>query len=132
MKTPRTRIASVIAKHSLKDGISKQYATGIAAYLLDERRTRELGSLLRDVAADWAEAGFVEVIASSAHPLSIQTKSDIAKRAKQVYPGAQEVVVTEAHDPDVVGGVRLNLPNQQLDLSVRGKLSQFKQLTIGV
>ena len=130
MKTPRTRIAHTIADRTLKDGSKKKLSQEIAAYyLLSERRVGDLDSLLRDVQADWAEAGFVEVLATSAHPLSAAVRVNIEKRIKSLYPGAKRIIVTEVHDPEVIGGVRLNLANQQLDLSIEAKLNKFKQLT---
>ena len=58
MKTPRTRIAGVVADRTLKSGVvSQQLSRELAAYLLSERRTGELDSILRDVRADWAKAG---------------------------------------------------------------------------
>lgn len=130
MKTPRTRIAATIASQTLKNGVSKKLSREVAAYLLSERRVNDLDSVLRDVQADWAAAGYVEVIASSAHPLTAGVKADIIKRIKQLYPAARRIIVTEAHDPGVIGGLRLRLANQQLDLSVVSKLNRFKQLTI--
>lgn len=129
MKISRTRIASTIAQQTLKNGLSKKYATEIASFLLAERRTGELDSLLRDIQADWAKAGHVEVMASSAHSLSAAVKGDITKRVRQYYPNAQKITITELHDPDILGGVRISLPDQQLDLSVEAKLNTFKQLT---
>ena len=129
MKAPRTRIAKAIAARTLKDGVSRRFSREIAAYLLSERRTGELDSILRDVQGDWAEAGRVEVIASSAHALTPAVKADIKRRIKHVYPQAKQIIVTEARDPAVIGGVRLNLANQQLDLSVEAQLNKFKQLT---
>lgn len=129
MKTARTRIANVIADNTLKSGASKTYINEIAAYLLSENRVGELDSVLRDVQADWAKAGYVEVIASSAHPLTASIKSDIIKQIKQLYPEANKIIITEEHDPTVLGGVRLSLADQQLDLSVEAKLNKFKQLT---
>ena len=131
MKTPRTRLAGAIADRTLKDGASPKLAQEIAAYLLSEGRVSELNSILRDVQADWANAGYVEVLAASAHALSSEVKANITKQAKSLFPAAKQIVVTEVHDPSVVGGVRLNLANQQLDLSVEAKLNQFKQLTRG-
>lgn len=128
MKTPRTRIAKTIADKALT-GNPKKLSKEVAAYLLSERRANELDSLLRDVQADWAEAGYVEVIASSAHPLSTSVKSDIAKRVQKLYPKAKKIIVTEEHDAEIIGGVKLTLANQQLDLSVEAKLNKFKQLT---
>lgn len=129
MKAPRTRISQVIADKTLKSGVSKRYSREIAAYLLAERRTDQLESILRDVQGDWARAGRVEVIASSAHPLTARIEADIRKRIKHLYPEAQTIIVTGRHDPDVIGGVRLSLADQQLDLTVQAKLNKFKQLT---
>ncbi len=130
MKTSRTRIAGAVATATLDKGVSKSYAQEVAAYLLVEGRVDELDSLLRDVQADWAAKGYVEVLARSAHPLSLETKADIAKQVQSLYPDAKKVVVTEVADPSVIGGVQINLANQQLDLSVEAKLNKFKQLTL--
>jgi len=129
MKTSRTRIASVVADRTLQKGSSKQLAREIAAYLLDEQRVSDLDSILRDVQEDWATSGYVEVIARSAHPLTAASKADITKQIKRVYPQAKKIGISEISDPEVVGGVRLELANQQLDLSVEAKLNKFKQLT---
>lgn len=128
MKAPRTRLARLIADTTLKQGVSRRLNKEVAAYLLTEGRVAELDSLLRDVQADWAEAGHVEVTARSAHPLTSSVRNDIKREVKKVHPGAQTIVINEVNDPDIVGGVRLNLPNRQLDLSIRTKLNMFKRL----
>ncbi len=129
MKTPRTDISKTIADRTLKGEDTAKLSHEVAAYLLKQRRVNELDSVMRDVQAERAEAGYVEVIASSAHDLDAATKADIAKQIKALYPTASQIIVTEAHDPDIIGGVRLSLANQQLDLSVEAKLNKFKQLT---
>ena len=129
MRTPRSDIASTIAAHTYYDGNSKEYARQIAAMLLVEGRVAELDSLLRDIQADWALHGYVEVLAHSAHPLTPTTKAEIAERIKPVFPKAKKVVVTEVIDPSIIGGVKIRLAHQQLDLSVEAKLNKFKQLT---
>lgn len=131
MKTPRTRIAATIADRTLKGGKTASVAREVAAYLLAEGRVRDLESVLRDVQADWAKAGHVEVLAASAHPLEAGTRADIEQQIKKLYPKATQIIVTEVLDPAVIGGVRLSLANQQLDLSVEAKLNKFKQLTAG-
>lgn len=129
MATNRTRIASAVASHTLQKGASRTYAKEVAALLLAEGRIGELDSLLRDVQGAWAETGYVEVLARTAHPLSAETKKDIATQVQAAYPAANQILVTEVHDASVLGGVRINLANQQLDLSVEAKLNRFKQLT---
>ncbi|HTH72181.1 MAG TPA: F0F1 ATP synthase subunit delta [Candidatus Pristimantibacillus sp.] len=129
MKTPRTRIAGTIADNLLANGVSKEYAKEVAAYLLAEGRVGELDSLLRDIQAQWAAKGYIEVLARSAHPLDDEVRKNITDRIRALYPEAKKIVVTEVLDPSVLGGVRIDLANRQLDLSVEAKLNKFKQLT---
>lgn len=129
MKQSRAKLAQTIADRTLKSGFSKKLSRELAAYLLSERRTSDLDSILRDIQADWAEAGHVEVIAESAHPLPLKVRADIERRVRKLHPSAKSILVTEVINPGVVGGVRLSLPNRQLDLSVEAKLNKFKQLT---
>lgn len=128
-KVARHQIAAVLAERSLGRVDAQQFSDQIAAYLLSERRTAELEPLLRDIMQYRADHGIVEVIAVSAHPLSASVRGDVERQVKSVFPKATKIIVSEELQPDVVGGVRLELPNQQLDLSVRAKLSRFKQLT---
>lgn len=128
-KVSRPRIARVVACRTLKGGSSKAFSRSLAAYLMSEHRVQELDSIMRDVMDDWAKDGYLEVLAYSAHPLTPALKKEIVARIKAVSPHATQIVITEQHDPGVVGGVRLRLANRQLDLSVENKLNQFKQLT---
>jgi F-type H+-transporting ATPase subunit delta len=130
MKTPRTRIANLVAQRSLKSGVNKPLSREVAAYLMEENRTDELYSILRDVQEFWAEAGQLEVIATTARPLTAAAKTDIQKKIKTLHPNAKNIIISEVIDPELVGGVRLNLPGQQLDYSVEAKLNKFKQLSI--
>ena len=129
MKQPRTKVARTIADSTMRSGVSKEFSKQVAAYLLAERRVSDLDSIMRDVQQNWADKGYVEVLAASAHALTADIKSDIAAEIKRHYPAADTVVVTEVHDPAIIGGVQLSLANQQLDMSVEAKLNKFKQLT---
>lgn len=129
MKLPRTQISNMVAGRILKDGASKKFVNEVAAYLLMERRVNDLDSILRDIQSAWAEAGYVEVLATSAFPLDVSAKTDIQKRIKQYFPQAKRVIITEIRDADAIGGVRLSLANQQLDFTIETKLNKFKHLT---
>lgn len=128
MKTPRTTIAGIVTRR-LGSVPTEDLGREVAAYLLTENRVGELDSLLRDVSELRARDGVVEVTAVSAHALDDSLRRDIKNRMKQLYPAAEEVIINARLDPEVVGGVRLELANQQLDLSIRAKLNKFKQLT---
>lgn len=128
-KVPRHEIAAALARRSLGRVNAKSFSEEIAAYMLAEHRTNELESLLRDIMQYRADHGIIEVVALSAHPLTAIVRADIERRVKATFPAAKQIIVSEELSDDVVGGVRLELPNQQLDLSVRAKLNKFKQLT---
>ena len=130
MKVSRHRLSRLIATRSLKQGVNKRFAREVAAYLLSERRTSELNSILRDVQADWAAAGFVEAVTTTAHPLTNAVRNDIKRQLKKPYAKAKRIDITEVHDPEIIAGLRLDLPNQQLDLSAQAKLNQLKQATL--
>ena len=127
-KLARSKLSAVIAD-KLATLPADQLAQEVAAYLLETRRSGELNSLMRDVMQHRADAGTVEVTAVTDHPIQPQTRGDIEAEVRRLYPAAKTVIVSERHDPDVVGGVRLELANQQLDLSVRAKLNRLRQLT---
>jgi F0F1-type ATP synthase delta subunit len=128
-KVSRLKIAAAVADR-IAEGLSEQQLSReIAAYLLSSRRTGELDSVMRDVMELRADEGIVEVTAVSAHPITDAVRTDIETTVRTHFPAAKKVIVSEQHDTSVVGGVRLELANSQLDLSVRAKLSRFKQLT---
>lgn len=126
MRASRLQLAGIIAQRTLERKFSKRDVMSLAAYLLEEKRTGEVDSLLRDVQAVWAERGFVEVVAASAHDLTLQIVRDIETEVRTVYPEAKRIVVAPKLEPEVVGGVRLEFADHQLDLSIAAKLQQFK------
>ena len=130
MKVPRSQIAPVLADLIRKPGRSaERLGREIAAYLLDENRTGELDSLLRDVVAHRAKDGIVEVTAVSAHELSGEVRRDIEKLVRERFENVEDIIIDQRIDTDVVGGVRLELIDEQLDLTVRGTLNRFRALT---
>jgi F0F1-type ATP synthase delta subunit len=130
MKTPRNQIVPVLAELSLQPGVdAKHLGREIAAYLLEENRTGELDSLMRDIIAYRASKGLVEVTAVSAHELSVAIRAEIGQQVRTGYKDAKKIITNERIDASMLGGVRLELVGRQLDLSVRNKLNRLKELT---
>jgi F0F1-type ATP synthase delta subunit len=130
MKQPSTKIARYLADDTLKNGKTKKLSREIAAYLLTEKRLNDLDSILRDTQQYWADSGYVEVDAVSAYPISAKVEKDIKTKIKKLYPNAKTIKIDHDRDENVIAGVRLELANQQLDLSVETKLNKFKQLSV--
>jgi F0F1-type ATP synthase delta subunit len=130
MKVSRHKIATVLSNQTFKPGLDvAMFSREVAAYLLDTGRTSELSSLLRDVVQNRAEQGVVEVTAVSAHTLDDTARADIEQEARKQYKYAKQIIIHEVIDLTVIGGVRLEFPTEQLDLSIRYRLNRFKQLT---
>lgn len=130
MKTPRAQIARVIADGVLGGTFDRKDITSLAALLLGERRTGELSSLMRDVQHQMAERGVVEVVAISAHDLTADMNRRIETTVREVFPEAKPIYIIPQHDPSVVGGVKLEFSDHQIDLTVAGDIRKFKTLAI--
>lgn len=126
-KVSRSQVAAIIAENSLKAVPASQLAREIAAYLLAERRTSQLESLLRDILQYRADHGIVEVQATYAHALDDEIRRNIRSQVQELYPAAKQIIISEHVDASAIGGIRLELANQQFDASVRSKLNHFKQ-----
>lgn len=129
MTTTRHDLVEVIAKKTL--GI-KDYNTlvrEVAAFLLEENLVNDLDSIMRDVIQFRLASGIIEAVVVSAHPLSDADLKDVKDLLRQEYPDAKSYIVDQRLDPSVIGGVKINLPGAQLDLSIFEKLSLFKRQT---
>lgn len=121
-KVPLHQVASVLADKTFS-------AEEIAAYLLATGRTGDLNSLAREMILDRAENGVVEVAAFSARELSGTVREEVNGQIRKLYPNAKQIILNEQIDSTVIGGVRLEFPDSQLDLTLRNKLNRFKALT---
>jgi F0F1-type ATP synthase delta subunit len=129
MSFHRRELARYIAQRTMKTSQYDKLVKEVAAYLLHEKHTDQLGSLIRDVLNYRAEHGYVEAVAVSSHELSTAVINDIKKLLKEEFPSAKEVHVSTKIDEQVVGGVRIEMANEQLDMTVRRKLARFRHLT---
>lgn len=129
MRASRSKVANVLAGKLVNTKNPKKVIRETAAYLIKEHRTREVYSLLRDVRSDLEKYGIINVTAVSAFKLSLQVLVDIKYVIKKIYPNAKKIIIDEQIDKEVVSGVRIELANSQLDLTVKSKIDKLKQLT---
>lgn len=128
-KTPRAEVVRAIA-HKLEGSSDlKTLAQVIAGYLISEGREAELELIMRDVMAFRESEGVVEADVRVAHELGTDALTELTSIVQREFPAAKQVMIAQTVDDELVGGVRIDTANQQLDLSVRGKLDTFKRLT---
>ena len=101
----------------------------VAAYLLDEGRTEDVSSLMRDVAKVRAQHGLIEATVVSAYALDSGAMQEVKGALKSEYPNAKNFVINKQIDPTLVGGLRIEMAGEELDLSIRAKLNTLKRLT---
>ncbi len=124
-KFSRSKLAHYVASSNKPEA---ELAREVAAFLIDAGKTAELDSLMRDVSDIRArENGVVELTARSAFPLDTDTKAQIERVAKGQYPGSTSVIIHEVRDETAVGGVRIELSNADLDLTIRSKLHKLRE-----
>ena len=98
----------------------------MAAYLTDTHRTNEAELVVRDIEIALLAEGIVLGTAISARPLAAAAKNELETYVKTAYHGVKTVVLREVVDPSVIAGVRLELPDKQLDSTVASKLEKLK------
>jgi len=125
MSSPsRRELAEVILRLSGKLSEKKLTQT-IAAYLVENRRSGELDAIMREVARlRDKQNGVTEVTATSAFKLSDGARQDIKSLL-----GANKLIINEVVNAEMLGGVRLETSELQLDLTVRNRLNQLKAAT---
>lgn len=121
VRLSRRKLATYVAEKLLGGASKKTVLREVAAYLVDTRRTREMELLARDIEDALAVRGVVVADVVSARPLSDNLKAEIIKLA-----GAKSVQFRETIDESVLGGVRVNLPGQRFDGTIRRKINALK------
>jgi F-type H+-transporting ATPase subunit delta len=121
----RKDLASALLPLIEKTHDQKKLAKAIAQYLAENRQTKELDALMRDISSLRVAAGTIEATVTSAFPISPAVKRSI-KTVIMSQHNADNIVINEVIDPSVVGGLRIETAEQQLDTTVRSKLNRLK------
>lgn len=121
MKVSRTDIALAILKLSATH-TPKRLSRAVASFIVQERRTKELEQIMREVTRlRELHEGVVEINLTSAFPLN-----EVAKQKIKKILNVDKAVFNEKINKDSIGGVRVETNDTLLDLTVRGRLNRLK------
>ena len=125
-KTSRRVLAQTVASKLLAEPQKrKHWIQALAAFLVENRRTDEIDMLVNDISRElFLQKGELVVDVTSARPLTDDIRRELAASLKRAT-GANDVQLTEAVDPSLLGGLIARTPDAQLDASVRSKLKQL-------
>ena len=97
----------------------------LAAYLIDTGRQREYELVVRDIETALLAHGTAIATTVSARALSDDAKKAIEELVKSEYHNIKTVSIKEMVDERVLGGVKLVLPDKQLDATASAKLEKL-------
>jgi F0F1-type ATP synthase delta subunit len=123
VRVSRRKIAAYCADRLIAGDTA--VAEQLAAYLIDEHRTREVELVVRDIEAALAARGVMIADVASATKLSEVTKKAIGSFLTEA-DGSTRVYLRESLDPSLLGGVRVTTPEAELDATIRRKLTTLK------
>lgn len=120
-RVSRRKIALYVTQQLLAGAKQKAVMKEVAAFLVDTRRTRELGLVIRDIEGELATHGIVVADVLSAYPLADELKKEVARLVD-----AKDLQLRETIDPNVLGGMRVSVPGKRFDSTIRHKLEALK------
>lgn len=123
VRLSRRKLASYLADELVAG--KKDVARRLAAFLVEESRTRELPLIIRDIEDALAGRGIVVADIESAHELNTTTVKLLERYVKE-QTNAKQVHFRTNVDETLLGGVRVNVPGQELDATLRRKLTNLK------
>lgn len=124
-KLSRHDLAEHFVNELLAGASIKKLSRQLAAYLIESRRTKELNLMIRDIQYVTAEKGHVMGTVTTANELSASMKKSIEAYAKK-QTGASHLELDAVVDETVLGGVKLDLPGQELDATIARQLTILK------
>ena len=120
-KISRRKLAEY-AVSAYHEGTLNEALRAIAAYLVESRRLRETDLVIRAIEDVLAAQGVVIAHVATARPLTTELKAAITN-----VVAAQEIHITETVDPELIGGVRIEMPGKLLDATIKRKLLALRQ-----
>jgi len=95
-----------------------------AAWMVDQGRVGEVRYLANDIARALADEGYLYARITTATQLGESARSEIEKFVAR-ETGATRVEANTDINPDLIGGVRIETPDLELDASVAHKFAKF-------
>lgn len=118
----RSRLAQIIV-----DDPSSKTIRRVAAYMVQTKRAKQVDLLVRDIERIAAQKGHVIAHVQSAHELSASVIQQIHQMVRDMESTDITDVEIDSHiDGSLLGGVIINTPEQELDLSLRNRLNRLK------
>lgn len=121
MKISRSQLAEYLIESNDKNAIQM-----VAAYLVENGRSKEVGLVIREVESKLSKTGRVVARVESARKLEADLQRQVIALIKNQSSDVQSVEIINEIDPSLLGGVVIRTPGSEVDLSIRHKLNKLK------
>ena len=125
MRISRRTIARTVASQLTSGVDQKVLVKQLAAYLIDNRRTKEANLIARDIETELASRGIVVATVWSPRSIDDEVRQAVQTLAKAEFDNVKNVEIREKIDPSLLAGIKLAVPGKQVDLSARHKLDKL-------
>lgn len=115
------------AADALKNG--QNVMPHIAAYLIEQKRTKEADLLVWDIEKELEARGTVVARTTSARELDEAERAAIKQMLVSRY-GSAEVILSTSIDKDLLGGVLVRTANNEFDGSMKRSINRLKALKV--
>ncbi len=124
-KVSRRELARTVTSQLLSGADQALLVRQLAAYLVERKMTNQLDMLIEDIAQELqAQTGHVTASVTTAFEPSAETLTQI-KQTLLSLTNASTAELNVSVDPHLLGGVVVALPGQELDASIRRKLTSL-------
>ncbi len=122
----RRKIASYIAERLISEDSQIAAIRQLAAFLIDNRRTKEVQLIVRDIEFELQNRGIILAEVTTATDLTDATRKEIERLVgEHADPG--RIQLRQFIDPTVIGGVRIDIPGKRLDATIARRLALFRE-----
>lgn len=122
MKLSRRELVAYLMEHKTERDVMR-----VAAYLIENGRSREFGAILRDTEEQLMQSGRAVAHVRSARKLDTDEQRNIIAKLKQQDESIESVEIINTIDPSLVGGAVVRTPRMEVDVSIRGRLERMRR-----
>ncbi len=128
MRSVSIRDIAVVVDNLLSEGVDTgRVAHGLAAYLIEERRSAEVDAVLRNVEQLRQERGTYDFRVTTAFSLPVSTVELLRGVVARTVKNAKQIIFSMQRDPRAIGGARIESNELLWEHTIAARLQQLSR-----
>lgn len=124
-KISNRRLARGFVAHLSTGKSPKKLISMLAAQIVESKQTSQIDLIMAEIGREIEQQkSVVNARVYSARQMSAAVKVEVAQLIKTTSQ-ADKVIIEEQVDPSLLGGVKIEMPETEIDLTVRTKLEKI-------